>query len=242
MKTIIIGYGQIGQSMQQLYDEDIEHSDVEENTITDSKVDVMHICFGYNAKFVVNVCNYIFKYKPELTIINSTVPVGTTEEITQITSAKVVHSPVIGVHPNLYEGIMTFKKIIGGETLAIELAKTHFNNINVKTIVFDNSRTSEAAKLWSTSYYGWNIAFNKQMNHFCEENDVNFDQAYTDWNNNYNEGYETLDMNHVRRPVLKYMKGKTGGHCIKSNYDILENIHNVDLAKIWNRMNNGEEK
>ena len=47
-------------------------------------------------------------------------------------------------------------------------------------------------------------------------------------------------MKHVTRPVLKYEEGQVGGHCIKPNFDILENHHDVKIAKIWNELNDNE--
>ena len=204
------------------------------------EIDVMHICTPFNEEtFVKQTTDYINLVKPKLTIIHSTIAVGTTKEIIDETNGEffVVHSPVVGVHPNLTEGILTFTKSIGGfSDEATELAENHLNELNVNTVVYDDANTTEAAKLFSTSYYGWNIMFNKEVMRFCEEHTLNFEQVYSNWNENYNKGYAKLDMKHVRRPVLDFIPGAVGGHCIQPNYKILDEKHNVKLAKVWREL------
>ena len=56
----------------------------------------------------------------------------------------------------------------------------------------------------------------------CKKNKIDFGEAYTQWNETYNQGYKKLGMNYVIRPVLKHIPGKIGGHCIISNCEILK--------------------
>ena len=150
-------------------------------------------------------------YKPEIVIIHSTVPVGITRKISKFS----VHSPIRGIHPYLESGIKTFTKYFGGFK-AKEAAKI-FSDIGIKTKIFKNSETTELIKILDTTYYGWNIIFNKEVKKICDKYKLDFNEVYTIPNKDYNEGYAKLGMPYVIRPVLKYMPGKIGGHCIVPN-------------------------
>ena len=57
---------------------------------------------------------YIELYKPALTIVNSTVGVGTTRAIGKRTGAAVVNSPVRGKHACMLEELRIYTKFVGG--------------------------------------------------------------------------------------------------------------------------------
>ena len=231
-QILIVGYGEVGKSIHKLYTYkegyDIHYIDVkkEAQKIPD-KIDIIHICIPNIPTFEDVVCDYWYAFKPELIIIHSTVIIGTTRKIKEEcgNKANIVHSPVMGVHPHLTESIQTFTKILGSckKKESIKASK-HFEDIGVKCLIYKTPEDSEAAKLLSTTYYGWNIMFNKFIHRFCEENDLNFDEVYTTTNEIYNDGFEKMGMRHVNRPILKYVDGKIGGHCILSNMKILKNI------------------
>ncbi len=84
------------------------------------------------------------------------------------------------------------------------------------------SRDTEMAKIMSTTYYGWNIIFEKEMKKLCDREGLDFEKVYSDWNETYNEGYRKLGMGHVVRPVLEDMPGKIGGHCITPNCKLID--------------------
>ena len=225
MKRVgIVGYGEIGESLEKCYlgkDFLIEIADINKNINTLTlEMDVLNICIPYTDAFVSIVSSYILQYKPKLTIIHSTVIPGTTKQIiTKVNNSMVVHSPVRGVHPKLYEGIKTFVKVIGGETpTAVEATETHFNELEIKYEVYHNSVASELAKILCTTYYGVCIAFHNDIYQLCERYNVPFNEVATKWNTTYNEGYQKLGMSNVVRPVLYPPKdGKIGGHCVVPN-------------------------
>jgi UDP-N-acetyl-D-mannosaminuronate dehydrogenase len=130
-----------------------------------------------------------------------------------------VHSPIRGVHPHLAEGICTFEKYFGGER-AVEAADL-FASLGINCITTDKAENTEAMKLWDTTYYGWNIVFEKAVHAYCEEHRLDFDIVYTHANRGYNSGYADLGMDNVQRPVLKHYPGKIGGHCVIPNAKLL---------------------
>ena len=112
MKNIgIIGYGEIGQSLEKCYlgkDFNVQivdtGKDIDQLT---TDVNILNICIPFTSQdtFIEIVVNYIKNYTPDLTIIHSTIIPGTTREIIKKIGPKlgpnVVHSPVRGIHPNL---------------------------------------------------------------------------------------------------------------------------------------------
>jgi UDP-N-acetyl-D-mannosaminuronate dehydrogenase len=240
MKNILImGYGEIGKGIGGLYEDNNDYNvfiyDIKDIVTPDyfdpyteireeDTIDIMHICIPYIPNFVEESVKLMLKFKPKLTIINSTVPIGITSDLYKTADMPVAHSPVMGKHPNLTEGIKTFKKIIGAplKDFAIETEK-HFNELGIETIVFNKSEDSEAAKLFDTTYYGWNIYYMKYLHKFCSEHGLDFDKVYTETNKIYNEGYTKLGNPEVVRPILTFVPGKIGGHCIRPNFKILCN-------------------
>jgi UDP-N-acetyl-D-mannosaminuronate dehydrogenase len=226
----ILGHGEIGSSLEKCYlgrdftvkIKDLLHDDGLEN------LDVLNVCIPYTKDFVKIVSENIFYTKAKLTIIHSTVIPGTTKEIQTLMSSSqhVVHSPVRGVHPKLYEGLKTFVKYIGADSEeAAKLTENHFEALGLKYETLPTSTTSELAKILCTTYYGVCIAWHNDIQKLCEKYNVSFNDVGTKWNTTYNEGYVKLGMSNVVRPVLYPPQGKIGGHCVVPNTELLKQIH-----------------
>lgn len=223
-KIGIIGHGEVGQAIAKFYKNPrIKDLDRDDGLVG---IDILHICLPLIKDFVGVVKKEIKKIKPKLTIIHSTVPPGTTKKIISglpRACRGVVHSPVRGIHPHLYEGIKTFVKYIGAaDKKAAKLAEKHFKSLRIKTKTFYPSTTTELGKLLDTSYYGLCIAWHGEMKKICDKFGVDFEAAIADFNKTYNAGYKKLGMFHVIRPVLHPPKGGIGGHCIIPNAKILK--------------------
>lgn len=177
---------------------------------------VLHCCLPYSDRFEFLLGEYIDLHgiPGALVIVHSTVPLGTTAKV--LTSA--VHSPIRGVHPNIANGIRTFVKYFGGPR-AKDAAKIFKALCPTKTT--ELAATTEALKLWDTTYYGWNIVFEKAVNAYCEEHGLDFDIVYAHANNTYNLGFEKLGNTDVQRPVLQHKPGPIGGHCVLPNAELL---------------------
>ncbi len=216
LKVGIIGYGEIGKAVSKFYENPkIKDLDRDDNL---TGVNVLHICIPWSDKFVNIVKAEIKKINPRITIIHSTVVPGTVKKI----GGMVVHSPVRGVHPKLYEGIKTFVKYVGSDDKkAGELAKKHLTSLGIKVEVFYPSVTTELGKVLDTTYYGVIIAWHKEMKKICNKYKVDFDQVVTEFNKTYNEGYTKLGKKNVVRPVLFVDDKPIGGHCVVPNTKIL---------------------
>lgn len=220
----IIGFGEVGKAVAKFFDnpkiKDLDRDDGLQG------VDFLHVCIPYSDDFVDTIKKEIAHIKPKLTIIHSTVAPHTTKKI----GGMVVHSPVRGVHPYLYEGVKTFIKYIGADNeKAAKLAKEHMECVGMKTQVFFPSCTTELGKLFCTTYYGLCIAYHGEMKRICDAEGVDFDSVAREFNVSYNEGYTELGMPHVVRPVLTAPNSHIGGHCVVPNAKILKK-HYKSLA------------
>ena len=218
-KVGIIGYGEIGSSLAKVYQaKDFVPMirDIDINTIR-GEIDVLNICLPYGEEFVNIVNDYIDEYLPKITIIHSTVPVGTTKQIKR----PCVHSPVRGIHPNLKEGIEKFVKFIGyNNDVDLALTEEHYRELEIIFYPVKNSDSSELAKLTSTTYYGLCIAWHGEMKKMCDKHGIDFD-VINKWTQSYNLGYYGLDMQQVIRPNLYPPENGIGGHCVIPNTELL---------------------
>ena len=216
-KIGILGYGEIGQAIAKFYKNPLIKDLKRDDGLIG--VEVLHICIPWSENFSDIVRKQIREIKPKITIINSTVAPGTTKKI----GGMIVHSPVRGVHPKLYEGMKTFVKYIGADNeKAGKLAEKHLKSLGVKTKIFYPASTTELGKILDTTYYGVCIAWHKEMKKICDKFNVDFDKVVTDFNTSYNDGYKKLGKDNVIRPVLFVDSKPIGGHCVIPNAEILK--------------------
>lgn len=236
MNAGVVGLGEVGKAVRQLLETKYQvfARDLNFDELADQKIEYLHICVPYSDKFGQIVADLVNEFKPQLIVIHSTLKPGTTEDIQKKTKADIVHSPFLGVHPTkpkgqfihgegkyLYDYFANFPKVIGPTTKKSgKLAKKHFESVGLKVALFDSAKDSELAKILSTTYYGWNIIFEKWVYKTCTEFGANFNQVYSDFNRYYNEGYKDT-LPHVIRPNLKHHTGEIGGHCVISNAEIV---------------------
>jgi hypothetical protein len=157
MNHLIIGQGEVGQSLQKIFECDIH--DI--HPIENKSYDIIHITFPYSKKFNKYVRFYQKKYSAKYTVIHSTVPLGTSKKL------KSAHSPVTGVHPYLEESIKTFTKFIGGENS--DILSKEFIKYGIPAISNPNSNNTEAGKLYNLLTYGINILIEKEIYSFCKK-------------------------------------------------------------------------
>ncbi len=225
MKTLIIGGGEIGSSLFKILSiqYDVNLIDIDENKNKSNIIniynlyepfEIMHICFPYSDKFIEQVEEYKNKYNPKYIVVHSTVPIGT------CTKLGAIHSPVEGLHPFLDKSILTFIKFLAGPQ-ASEVAD-YFRRANIKIYLVDKPESTELMKIMSTTLYGVQIEFAKEMKKLCEKYGVPY-ELYTLWNDNYNKSYESLGHPEYKKPLLVPIMKPQGGHCVRQNALILDN-------------------
>lgn len=230
-KIGILGYGEVGRAIAKFYQnpkiKDLKRDDGL------SGIEVLNVCIPWSEKFVDIVEKEIKKTKPKLTIIHSTVAPGITKKLSQKFNGMVVHSPIRGIHPNLYGGVKTFIKYIGADNkVAGKLAVKHLKSLKIKTKLFTPSIITELGKILDTTYYGVCIAWHGEMKEICDKFGVDFESAVTDFNKTYNKGYKRLGKTNVIRPVLYPPQSGRPKHCIVPNATILNKYYKTPIFKL----------
>ena len=215
--TIVVGMGEVGRALYTVLGLVYDVASIDVGDSLDhlqTWPGVMHVCFPYSNDFISQVQCYQEKYRPWVTVIHSTVPMGTS------LLCGAVHSPIIGVHPNLRKSLLAFTKFVGGQPAKAGIAARHMQRAGIKTYITGKAKTTEAMKILSTQFYALMIEFTKEVKDVCDEEDLPF-EMWTLWTNAYNEGYKALGKPEVMRPNLVPMQGKLGGHCLLQNLELL---------------------
>jgi len=192
--VLVVGLGEVGRPLFELLKEsrkvlvyvwDVDKEkmqDIRQGDLT-REVDVVHICYRCSGQeeFVNTTVDYVRQFRPKLTIINSTVPPGTTEKVYALSGGHVVHSPVRGMHKSregMKRDLLFWTKYIGGvDEKSSELARRHFEELGLKTKVLIGPVETELAKLFETTYRAWMIACFQEMHRISRRFGADFDQV-----------------------------------------------------------------
>lgn len=213
MRHLVIGAGEVGTALHKVLERvhDVTLRDTEPDS---TEADMIHVCFPWSEEFPDLVHGYVKLHKAQYVVVHSTVPVATCDPHGW------VHSPVRGRHPNLYEGIMTFIKHVGGrdaKTVADELKQA-----GITTKIHNRAVETEAGKLWELTQFGLQILIQKAIYEWCSSHGIDPKVVYRNFALTYNLGYQLLDENQFVRPVLDHMPGPIGGHCIRQCASMLD--------------------
>jgi UDP-N-acetyl-D-mannosaminuronate dehydrogenase len=227
-KVLVVGLGEVGHPLHELlrecgkfliYGFDIDEAKMSAiaQESTPEKVDVMHICIPYGSQyeFVNIVVDYVERFEPKLVIVNSTVPLGTTQKIHGRCSCLVSHSPVRGVHKSLEHmkwELRRWTKYVGGvDAEAAESTRKHFEIAGFSVRVLKSSLETELAKLFETTYRAWMIACFQEMHRISKAFGADFD--------NLVDFLEDTHRVRLDRPIM--FPGFIGGHCLIPNTKLL---------------------
>lgn len=240
--VLIVGLGEIGHTLFALFSEakdsfavyglDLDEAKMQRLKQSREKipkaVNTLHVCLPcpIQEKFVETVASYIEQYKPKLTIINSTVPPGTTIKIANRCKCHVAHSPARGVHKSAEHMVWEMKrwsKYVGGaDAASAQAAKGHFERLGLKIKVLKSCAETELAKLFETTYRAWMIACFQEMHRISRAFGADF-----------NEAVDFLEDTHrVRfdRPVM--FPGVIRGHCLIPNTELLLKAYDSEFLQL----------
>lgn len=219
--VLVVGLGEVGKPLLAILSQHYHAIGMDVTLPSEpiERVDVMHICYPFSIHdFVGETVQYVVRFKPALTIINSTVGVGTTRKIAALSDADVVHSPVRGKHAHMQEEMHYYTKFIGAlDPAAAHKAARHFGSSGFRTKILSSPEATELGKLSETTYFGIMIAWAQEVERYC-------DQVGAD----YNEVVSLYDEVTFFPPV-KYFPGIIGGHCVMPNIEILSKIQRSQL-------------
>ena len=212
-KTLVVGLGEVGGALAEVFDRTapVLRHDIERVEF-DEPIGVMHLCFRAQdpAEYERLACEYIERFKPALTIINSTVVPGTTRGIAEASGARVAFSPVRGKHARMTEDLMHYVKFVAAADVeTARWAEEHFQRYGFKTRRMNRIETLELAKLGETTYFGVLIAYAQELNRYCDRLSADYYEA-----TQYFDEIEFL-------PKARYFPGVIGGHCVLPNIHLL---------------------
>ena len=222
-KVMVVGLGEIGKPLLEVISK--HHKtvgvDIAPPLEPPGDIDVMHVCYPFKINdFIGQTARYIKQYNPKLTVIHSTVAVGTTRAVAKQTGATVVNSPVRGKHTRMAADLLRYDKFVGGlDAVSAERAARHFESVGMKTRVLSSCEATELAKLTETTYFGVIIAWAQEVERYCDQFGLNYDEVVSI--------YEEVPF----FPPVKYFPGAIGGHCVMSNIDILGQSIQSDILK-----------
>ncbi len=229
-RVVVVGLGEVGKPLFELISRyhntfGVDISPVEQI----EEVDVLHVCYPFEIKgFIGETARYIEFFRPGLTIINSTVAVGTTRTVAERTGAEVVNSPVRGKHARMLDELRIYTKFVGAmDPSAGEQAAEHFRSVGLKTKILSSPEATELAKLTETTYFGLLIAWAQEIERYCDQSGQDYDEVVS--------FYDEIKY----LPAVKYFPGIIGGHCVMPNIKILsQRSHSPMLEAIQasNRM------
>lgn len=211
-RVVIVGLGEVGKPLSEIVAERHEVFGVDVDLSPPvNRCDVMHVCFPFrDQKFVVQVSEYIERYQPALTIINSTVAPGTTRRIGDQSRVAVVNSPIRGKHFRMRAEMLHYTKFIGAlDPQSGARAAEHFQSIGMRTKLLGSPEATEIAKLTETTYFGVLIAWAQEVERYCKVLGVDYDEVVS--------FYDEIKF----FPAVKYFPGAIGGHCVMPNIEIL---------------------
>jgi len=212
-RVVVVGLGEVGRPLRELLSKhyDVVGIDIEPPSAPIGKVGVLHICFPFEIKdFVGETARYIELLQPGVTVINSTVAVGTTRKIAQRTGVPVVNSPVRGKHVRMLQELNHYTKFIGSSDPAVgRRVAEHFEGAGMKTKVLSTPEATELAKLTETTYFGLMIAWAQEVERYCDRSGASYGEIIS--------FYDEISF----FPSTKYFPGTIGGHCVMPNIEIL---------------------
>lgn len=221
MRSLVIGAGEVGSALASVLKCDLR--DIQPSEGLAPTYGILHICFRFSPTFVRDVHQYTDSYGANLVIVHSTVPVGTCDP------EGWVHSPVRGRHPDLRGGLTEFVKHFGGARA--EEAAAYWPG-SLSSLLHDLAATTEAAKLFELQMYGVEIAMEKEVHAFCQQNDLPFQEVYTQFASTYNAGWRRLGQSQFGKPILDHVLGPIGGHCVMPAMDLLPSVMGEYVRKV----------
>ena len=239
--VLVVGLGEIGRTLFELLKEtdsftvyglDLDDAKMyathQDQSKLPQKIETMHVCLPCKNQdsFVATVASYVKQFKPDLLIINSTVPPRTTKKVQQSCKCLVAHSPARGVHKSpehMKWEIKRWTKYVGGaDAKAAKATCRHFEQMGLKVKTLKSCAETELAKLFETTYRAWMIACFQEMHRISRNFEADFDDAV--------DFLEDTHRVRLDRPIM--FPGVIGGHCLIPNTELLLNVYDSEFLRL----------
>jgi UDP-N-acetyl-D-mannosaminuronate dehydrogenase len=209
--VIVIGLGEIGKPLLKILKRTYSCVGIDMELVEPLEPsEVLHICYPFQIRdFVGATVEYIGKFKPELTIINSTVVPGTTLAVAGRSGGAVAYSPVRGKHAKMKHDMLSYKKFVGAdEPETTARAIEHFAAAGFQTAEFAGSEIAELSKLLETTWLGVLVGWAQEVERLAASKGASYAEV-----NRFIEEIAFL-------PSFIF-PGEIGGHCVMQNIALL---------------------
>jgi len=215
--VIVAGMGEVGRPLLEILGRTYECVGVDVAPVQiDRRCSVLHVCYPYQmSDFIGTTVRYINKYRPELTIINSTIKARTTRRVQERVDKPVVYSPVRGKHATMVQDMLRYRKFVAGfDPQSTQQAAQHFAGAGFEVSAFRNPEVGELSKLVETTWLGILIGWAQEVERMAVECGGSYEEV-----NAFIKEISFLP-SHV-------FPGRIGGHCVMPNIAILRDMFSV---------------
>jgi len=144
-----------------------------------------------------------------MTIINSTLAIGTTRKVQEKVSSKLIYSPVRGKHAKMVQDMLFYRKFVAGfDEQSTQQAAQHFAKAGYGVETFPNPEVGELSKLVETTWLGMLVGWAQDIERMA----VDCGASYEDVN---------AFMKEIAYLPKNVFPGHIGGHCVMPNIAIL---------------------
>jgi len=212
--VIVAGLGEIGRPLLYILSSTFECKGIDVEPVqVDGSCSVLHVCYPFQIQdFVGTTVAYIEKYKPEVTIINSTVAPGTTREVQRRARRRVAYSPVRGKHVAMERDLMRYQKFVAGiDAKTTEQVADHFAQAGFRTAKLRSPEIAEVSKLIETTWVGILVGWAQEMERMAAQHGATYEEV--------NAFLREIDF-----VPSRVFPGHIGGHCVMPNIAILQQM------------------
>ena len=214
--SLVLGLGEVGRPLLAVLQRvhRVDGIDLPARAVH-GRVDLMHVCYPAEVDdFVGLTAAYARRYRPEIVVIHSTVPVGTTRAVQRSVPIPVVHSPVRGKHARMEEELLHYTKFVGAtDAEAAARVERYFERAGMRTRRVESPEATELAKLTETTYFGLLIAFAQDVDRMARQVEVRYEDIAA--------FYEEIGY----LPPVRYFPGVIAGHCVMPNIGLLKRTY-----------------
>ena len=125
-----------------------------------------------------------------------------------------------GKHYEMEKAIRLYPKFVGG--VDADAVANYFLRAGLQVVICRSARTTELAKLMSTTYLGVLIQFARDFERDCQRNNVPFNEAYTLFLQTFNDATTKHSLGDPVFPIMAPIQRPIGGHCVLQNCDLWE--------------------
>ena len=233
--SVVIGLGEVGRPLLAVLRRAhrVEGVDLPPHDVA-GRVDLMHVCYpGELNEFVDVTADYVQRYRPEVVVIHSTVPVGTTRAVQDRVAVPVLHSPVRGKHARMESELLRYTKFVGAaDAEACARVERYLEQAGMRTRRLPSPEASELAKLSETTYLGLLIAFAQDVDRMARQIDVPYQTIVS--------FFEEI----AYLPSTPFFPGIIGGHCVMPNVALLKRTNDsrlLDAIEWSNELRKGRQ-